>query len=552
MDQVGFVKSSLKNVLRYFPDKLSGTFFKEVLMKKFVWFLLGGLMVLSMAFMGCGEVPSSSYEFYQGLSREDIIKSAEESGQGSAPYFGWFECAPTVSTPPLPDKYDFPGQTGIAGIWVKKDWGVITPVPITIELYRVVDGFDVLVASKNTPDLDRVPALYYENGIPRFELTPVPGRHLYEFTTQDLGKLGTYDENTVFKIKEVVPENTPGFKYDYVLNLPEGVDKKAVLQDGKIVLTPDLERVEFATVGFSSGFYYIVRLQNVLVPVEEKTEISFTKTWVDDSNEKQIRPDELAFTLYAQAGDETTIIYEGAYTVDVVNKNGDLWTYTFSNLRKKTAGGVEITYVVKEAVPEGYTASYNGNNITNTIIPPTTPTPELPDIYGPPPYVNPGTPPTINLWVKKDWGSAANAPTQDKLTIEVYQDDKFYGNAQFFSSSVPALVYDASGKPSLSGPALPGRWLYQLLDLPVAASQAAYEAEEYYTYTVKEVLAGDIQSKYHLVLPESIDKATEIPLGSGSGEVQIWPDLDNTNPRQRVEWYNKEFYYIVRFQNVKN
>jgi hypothetical protein len=280
--------------------------------------------------------------------------------------------------------------------------------------------------------------------------------------------------------------------------------------------------------------------------VPDSIEISFTKTW-DDAN-SEIRPDELAFTLYAQAGDETAVIYEGAYTVDDVVKNGSRWTYTFSNLRKKTAGGVEIKYLVEEAVPEGYTALYNGNDITNTIIPPTTPTPELPDEYEPP-YVNGSNPPKINLWVKKDWGSVANAPAQDKLTIQVSQDGKLYENATFFSSSVPALVYDKNGNPSLSGPALPGRWLYQLPDLPVAATQADYDEGKLYTYTVQEVLADDIKNQYHLVLPETIDQKSETP--PGSGIVQIWPDTDG-NLRQRVEWYNGEFYYIVRFQNVKD
>jgi hypothetical protein len=92
-----------------------------------------GLLLGILVLMGCGDGSSSFYDVSYGASREEIIKSAELSK--SAPYFGWFECDLTEATPKTPKTPELPekwqsgflssGQKGIAGIWVKKDWGDI-------------------------------------------------------------------------------------------------------------------------------------------------------------------------------------------------------------------------------------------------------------------------------------------------------------------------------------------------------------------------------------------------------------------------------------------
>ena len=106
------------------------------------------------------------------------------------------------------------------------------------------------------------------------------------------------------------------------------------------------------------------------IVVEAKTQITVTKQWEDNNDQDRKRPGEITLTLYA--GEEAT-----EHTASV-SKNGNTWTYTFSNL-PKYADGEEIVYTVRETVPDGYTASDEGiadsaNNytITNSYTPETT------------------------------------------------------------------------------------------------------------------------------------------------------------------------------------
>lgn len=85
-----------------------------------------------------------------------------------------------------------------------------------------------------------------------------------------------------------------------------------------------------------------------------KTSLSGTKTWKDDGG---ARPE---VTLTLKAGGTPV-----AGAVPVWDKTGDVWTWSFDNLDKFDGNGRLITYTVEEAVPDGYKAEYDGNNITN-------------------------------------------------------------------------------------------------------------------------------------------------------------------------------------------
>jgi hypothetical protein len=120
---------------------------------------------------------------------------------------------------------------------------------------------------------------------------------------------------------------------------------------------------------------------------------------------------------------------------------------------------------------------------------------------------------------------------------------------------VPALSYNADGSASLSGPNLPGRWLYQIKDLPLYDNKG-----NVISYTVEESINQAYASSYTLVLPEAVDrrdsadgqKVTITPQPASEVTGNDFVDLN----RPRVEYYgttnsNREWYYIVRFQNVK-
>lgn len=89
----------------------------------------------------------------------------------------------------------------------------------------------------------------------------------------------------------------------------------------------------------------------------EKTSISGTKIWEDNNNQDGKRPKSITINL--------TVNNEKVDSQVVVtpDENG-LWTWTFDNL-DKYKDGVEITYGFQEEMVDGYTTTYNGNEIIN-------------------------------------------------------------------------------------------------------------------------------------------------------------------------------------------
>ncbi len=87
-----------------------------------------------------------------------------------------------------------------------------------------------------------------------------------------------------------------------------------------------------------------------------RTTISGKKTWVDNNNQDGLRPDAIKVGLFngKQKVAEQTVTA------------ADNWQYSFPD-EPKTSDGNDINYTVKELdVPAGYTATVDGNNITNT------------------------------------------------------------------------------------------------------------------------------------------------------------------------------------------
>ncbi len=106
----------------------------------------------------------------------------------------------------------------------------------------------------------------------------------------------------------------------------------------------------------------------------EKTSVKGHKIWKDEDNKDGIRPASITVKLLAD-GKETGQI------ATVSETSG--WTYEFTGLDRYQEGK-EIAYTVEEVnVPDGYTASVEGYNITNTHTP-EKPTPGKPNEPGKP------------------------------------------------------------------------------------------------------------------------------------------------------------------------
>ena len=93
----------------------------------------------------------------------------------------------------------------------------------------------------------------------------------------------------------------------------------------------------------------------------ETTSINGTKTWSDNDNQDGKRPTSITVNLLANG----TKVDSKEVTAN------DNWKYEFTNLPKYAAGN-EITYTVEEDAVEGYEATVDGYNITNTHKPETT------------------------------------------------------------------------------------------------------------------------------------------------------------------------------------
>ena len=110
------------------------------------------------------------------------------------------------------------------------------------------------------------------------------------------------------------------------------------------------------TVTKESTGYVITNTHN-----PETTSINGTKTWSDNDNQDGKRPTSITVNLLANG----TKVDSKEVTAN------DNWKYEFTNLPKYAAGN-EITYTVEEDAVEGYEATVDGYNITNTHKPETT------------------------------------------------------------------------------------------------------------------------------------------------------------------------------------
>lgn len=94
-------------------------------------------------------------------------------------------------------------------------------------------------------------------------------------------------------------------------------------------------------------------------PIDDYKEITITKIWDDNNNERELRPDQISATLYQN--DE---VY-ATYTI----KGSDNWTKNVSGLPWFDDDGNEYQYTITEDAVTGYTTEIVGYTITNTIIP---------------------------------------------------------------------------------------------------------------------------------------------------------------------------------------
>lgn len=93
-------------------------------------------------------------------------------------------------------------------------------------------------------------------------------------------------------------------------------------------------------------------------------DIAGTKAWKDAGNAYGTRPDDLTLVLWRSTASqpEEQVEVEPEWT-----KEGDVWGYLYTDLPKTDDQGNRYAYRVEEVVPEGYTATQDGYQLTNLL-----------------------------------------------------------------------------------------------------------------------------------------------------------------------------------------
>ena len=211
----------------------------------------------------------------------------------------------------------------------------------------------------------------------------------------------------------------------------------------------------------------------------ETVSVEGTKTWDDADNQDGKRPAQITVNLLknGQKVDSKTVT------------EADGWKWTFDNL-DKYENDAEITYTVEEETVEGYTATVNGYNITNT-----------------------HTPGKTNVQVTKKWDDADNQDGKrpSSVTFELYADGQ---------KTDKTLVLNQENN-----------WIGSFAELD------EYKAGKQIEYTVKEsgVENGYIASIFGSIKNGFVvtnTRATEKTTVEGT---KTWDDADNQDGKRPEE-----------------
>ncbi|MEG0730903.1 MAG: Cna B-type domain-containing protein, partial [Vagococcus sp.] len=188
----------------------------------------------------------------------------------------------------------------------------------------------------------------------------------------------------------------------------------------------------------SSGPYFVNRPKKL----DELTFVKGEKSWSDENNILNKRPDKIKVILYQN---EKPMIDSDGKIMTQETSVLELWKYEFINLPKYDSQGDEYQYSVKEEEVKDYESVVTGNNIENK-------------------YQNNET---IDLKGNKTWDDAGNKleSRPESIQVELYQN----------GGDVPYQVEEV--KPDDAG-----NWNYEFNDLPKYD-----DVYKEYKYTIKEV-----------------------------------------------------------------
>ena len=330
-----------------------------------------------------------------------VIKGTEQTDDAAGTYkfevTGSMANGFTIKNIHTPETVDIP----VEKVWIDRE-DESNRIPVNVQLYQKIGNADKVAVSGKTTTLSKENAWKDTfTGLPKYsnasqvtgkqteivysveETTTVPGYNAPEYATVD----GTLQiKNTLSKTKVTVvkqwndnnnkyenrPENlTIALNYGEKTctlneenwtctfdNLPTHVNGKAFTYDADETSVPTgYVKGEKQTSTDADGNKTITINNNL-----ETKSLSGNKTW-SDSNQEGNQPDSV--TIKLKEGNNYVKNADGSDVTTEATKDNN-WKYEFTGL-PKYVGKQQAEYSVEEVTPNGYVASYNGNDIINTL-----------------------------------------------------------------------------------------------------------------------------------------------------------------------------------------
>jgi LPXTG-motif cell wall-anchored protein len=241
--------------------------------------------------------------------------------------------------------------------------GTILAVGDTVDVHQNVDGSIIADTVLVNAETHRWDLQANETIVPIIKLAAM--NHLLSLDTTTVSGTKTWDDydnkfNTrptsitvqllqngeVFQTKKVTPNKEGEWHYEFT-GLPT-TDEAGQTYDYAIQETP----VEGYTTKVN-GYDLVNTYRNT-----ETTEVSGIKTWNDNDNKFNTRPESITVKLMQNDKEIDDQIVKA-------DKKGN-WTYRFDKLPKYDAEGKAYTYTIQEENVPGYTSEINGYDLVNT------------------------------------------------------------------------------------------------------------------------------------------------------------------------------------------
>lgn len=265
-----------------------------------------------------------------------------------------------------------------------------------------------------------------------------------------------------------------------------------------------------ATVEEDPNFHDQATYRTTVVNVQNM-EITGTKTWVDNGNAYDTRPEKLTLTLWRSVAGGREEVVNATPTWTKKPADGNVWTYTYSRLPKTDKEGNLYTYRVEETPPkpaengDHYELTQEDTSLTNVLK-------GTVDI------------PVTKIWVDNHDGWGARPAS---VTIQLMQNGSLYKTLKLQKDGgfLKEIWQAVTGQ-------VDNQWSYTFENLPKYDDTGAR-----YIYTVEEVTPDDYEVSY--------DQEKFEITNTRDGDLLVEKEVTGSDGQK-----NREFHFTVTLSDT--